>query len=67
MGWFKDNRDDRLEDEEDAEEESDENTYEYELVCDNCGEESWINVPKKIRAEDHIKDRICETCGCDVN
>lgn len=50
--------------EEKSEEDSDKNTYEIEWECANCADNESYDIPKGIKVEDFLKDKICEVCGC---
>ena len=45
-------------------EKEEEKTYDLELKCTNCNDESTYEISFGQTLEDYAKDRICENCGC---
>lgn len=40
-------------------------TYEMEFVCDNCGEVTTVEIPRETLVEDFEDDVTeCPNCGC---
>ena len=41
-------------------------TYKLKIICDNCSDESAVDVPKGTTGEDYLKKnkKVCSYCGC---
>lgn len=40
------------------------NTYNIQLVCLNCGKKDYYNIPLGMTVEDYAKSHPCPNCGC---
>ncbi|MFI5405079.1 MAG: hypothetical protein ACHQ1D_01055 [Nitrososphaerales archaeon] len=56
--------DDDDEEEEDDDEDESPETYDITIECSNCPDEIEYEVPFGKRWQTHLKDEICENCGC---
>ena len=44
-----------------------ENCYFYRVMCKNCDNRKWIEIPKSVTVEDYLeraKELSCGICGC---
>lgn len=41
-------------------------TYEATMVCENCGAEQTLDVPKGTCVEDYFENAECEVCGANT-
>ena len=63
MGLFG-KKEEESKEEEQQEDEDEENIYEKSIECENCGEESTIEIPCGTTVDDFIKGKKCEYCEC---
>lgn len=41
-------------------------SYYIDWKCDNCSDESYLEIPKGTTVEDFLKTKICDACGCNL-
>ncbi len=63
MGLFGKKKEETKEEVEEPEENEEEN-YEKTITCENCGEETTVEIPCGTRVDDFIKGKKCEYCEC---
>jgi hypothetical protein len=79
MGWFTgteqtkskyvkeqdtEEEDTEEEDTEEEDTEDEEETYEVEIICDNCGNEENYSIPLGITVDEKIRGKKCSNCDC---